>query len=170
MAGIQGSCLCGGVRFEVTEPFTRRLAVPLRVLQADRRRVRHGERAGADRGDPDPSRARSFFARYTPPEGGGAKTFCSVCGSNLFGGGWPDVRDSASVRLSAVRARTSTGSPRRTRSSSSVAAWEILPDDGLPRYEIRVDGRGPAVRSRQRARTPARPQCPRRSSPACAFR
>ena len=66
---------------------------------------------------------------------GSAKTFCSVCGSNLFGGGWPESEQS-SVRLSAI------DSPFQQRPEAhhfvrSLAPWETLPEDGLPRYEIR---------------------------------
>jgi ADP-ribosyl-[dinitrogen reductase] hydrolase len=69
---------------------------------------------------------------YQPPEGT-AKTFCSVCGSNLFGGGWPES-DRASVRLSAIDDALD-GSPARHIWTRSVASWETLPDDGLERDE-----------------------------------
>ena len=69
---------------------------------------------------------------FQPPEGS-AKTFCRTCGSNLFGGGWPDS-ETTSVRASALDdpfdARPSTHLFVR-----SVAAWETLPDDGLERFE-----------------------------------
>ena len=69
---------------------------------------------------------------YQPPEGS-AKTFCSVCGSNLFGGGWPDS-ERCSVRL------TTLDEPLAQKPQShvfvrSVAPWETLPDDGAERYE-----------------------------------
>ena len=41
------------------------------------------------------------LVRTYQPDEGSAKTFCSSCGSNLFGGGWPDS-ESTSVRLSAI--------------------------------------------------------------------
>jgi len=67
------------------------------------------------------------------PPGGSAKTFCKRCGSNLFGGGWPDS-ETTSVRASAL------DDPVDARPSAhlfvrSVAAWETLPDDGLERFE-----------------------------------
>ena len=67
------------------------------------------------------------------PAEGSAKTFCRACGSNLFGGGWPDS-ETASVRASAI------DDPFDARPSAhifvrSVAAWESLPDDGLDRFE-----------------------------------
>ena len=72
---------------------------------------------------------------YTP-EGGSAKTFCSACGSNLFGGGWPES-ESSSVRLAAFGLEFDR-KPEAHTFVRSVAAWEILPDDGLPQYEIRA--------------------------------
>jgi hypothetical protein len=74
------------------------------------------------------------LTRYQPDEGS-AKTFCSLCGSNLFGGGWPES-DRASVRLSAI------DSPFEQRPTAhnfmrSLAHWETVPDDGLERNAVR---------------------------------
>jgi hypothetical protein len=73
-----------------------------------------------------------LLTTYQPAEGS-AKTFCSVCGSNLFGGGWPESEFS-SVRLSAL----DTPFDRKPEAHiyvRSVAAWETLPDDGAPRFD-----------------------------------
>ena len=127
MSAIEGTCLCGGVRFEVTEPFSRvsqchcefckRIAGGYGTVSG---RARTGE---------------ELLTSYTP-EGGSAKTFCFVCGSNLFGGGWPESEES-SVRLSAFGLDYDR-KPEAHTFVRSVAAWEILPEDGLPRYEIRA--------------------------------
>ena len=71
--------------------------------------------------------------RTFQPDEGSAKTFCSVCGSNLFGGGWPES-DRASVRLSAIDDPLQ-GRPTRHIWVRSLASWETLPDDGLERHE-----------------------------------
>jgi hypothetical protein len=131
MEPIQGSCLCGGVRFEVTETFT-----TLRYCHcASCKKLSGG--AGTANG-----RARSESIRilegeellrtYQPDEGS-AKTFCSRCGSNLFGGGWPEA-PTVSVRLSAVDTPFD-GKPQAHLYVRSVAPWETLPDDGLDRFE-----------------------------------
>jgi len=73
------------------------------------------------------------LVRTFQPDEGSAKTFCSACGSNLFGGGWPDS-EFASVRLSAIET-SFEGRPDKHLYVRSVAAWETLPDDGLERYE-----------------------------------
>jgi hypothetical protein len=67
---------------------------------------------------------------YQPAEGS-AKTFCSACGSNLFGGGWPES-ELASVRLGAIDTPFE-GRPVSHGYVRSVAPWETLPDDGLER-------------------------------------
>jgi hypothetical protein len=69
---------------------------------------------------------------YQPPEGS-AKTFCLACGSNLFGGGWPES-EHCSVRVTALDEPVGylPGAHLYVR---SVAAWEQLPDDGLERFE-----------------------------------
>jgi hypothetical protein len=132
---LQGSCLCGGVRFEVTEPFEavsqchctscKKLSGGVGTVSGrvgtDAIRILDGEEL-----------LRSF-----QPDEGSAKTFCSTCGSNLFGGGWP-ASPKASVRLSAL------DSPFERRPEQhiyvrSIAAWETLPDDGAPRYDVRGD-------------------------------
>ena len=69
---------------------------------------------------------------YTPAEGT-AKTFCLACGSNLFGGGWPDSE------FCSVRVTTLDDPPRDLPGAHvfvrSVAPWETLPDDGFERFE-----------------------------------
>ena len=75
---------------------------------------------------------KELLQTFQPAEGS-AKTFCRTCGSNLFGGGWPDS-ETTSVRASAL------DDPFDARPSAhifvrSVAAWETLPDDGLERFE-----------------------------------
>lgn len=73
-----------------------------------------------------------LVSTYQPDEGS-AKTFCSVCGSNLFGSGWPDS-ESTSVRLSAIETPFDQR-PAAHLYVRSVAPWETLPDDGLERFE-----------------------------------
>ena len=68
---------------------------------------------------------------YEPP-GGRIKAFCSVCGSSLFGGAWPEG-EMAAVRLGALDDDPQVR-PMRHAFVDSRAPWDELPDDGLPRY------------------------------------
>jgi hypothetical protein len=75
---------------------------------------------------------RELISTYQPEEGT-AKSFCSRCGSNLFGGGWPDS-EYTSVRISALDSPFDR-KPDAHVFVRSVAAWEVLPDDGAERHE-----------------------------------
>ena len=78
---IQGSCLCGGVRFEVEPPFRR-----ANHCHCSRCR-KHSGTFGLTQGRVARERFRLLAGKellrvYTPAEGGAVKVFCSVCGSN----------------------------------------------------------------------------------------
>ena len=99
MQQLHGSCLCGAVRFEVTLPFEAYGECDCGSC----RKLSGG--AGTINGLVRPSAiaivaGQDLLTTYQPVEGT-QKTFCSVCGSNLFGAGWPDT-PRASVRLSAL--------------------------------------------------------------------
>jgi hypothetical protein len=128
---LRGSCLCGGVKFELAEtPAT------LRYCHCESCKKLSGGAATVN------ARVQSTAIRILEgedllktfqPEEGSAKTFCRACGSNVFGGGWPDS-ETASVRASAI------DDPFDARPTAhifvrSVAGWESLPDDGLERFE-----------------------------------
>jgi hypothetical protein len=70
---------------------------------------------------------------YRPGEGAAVKAFCSVCGSSLFGGTWPDGPE-VSIRLGAFDGDPDLA-PQWHGYVGSKAGWDVLPDDGLPRYE-----------------------------------
>ena len=75
---------------------------------------------------------RELLQSFTP-EGGSAKTFCRACGTNVFGGGWPDS-ERCSVRVPAIEGPIDArvGAHIFVR---SVAPWESLPEDGAERFE-----------------------------------
>ncbi len=133
MATLRGSCLCGGVKFELSEaPDT------LRYCHCESCKKLSGSVATVNGRVPSTAirivEGEELLQTFQPAEGT-SKTFCLACGSNLFGGGWPES-EVASVRA------TTLDDPFEARPSahifvSSVAAWETLPDDGLPRHEGR---------------------------------
>ncbi len=134
MATLRGSCLCGGVKFEVTEtPET------LRYCHCESCKKLSGGAATVNGRVPSTAirilEGEELLQTFQPAEGS-SKTFCLACGSNLFGGGWPDT-PVASVRATAI------DDPFDARPSAhifvkSVAAWETLPEDGLERHETRA--------------------------------
>ena len=128
---VKGSCLCGGVEFEVTGEFEPRSFCHCTSCK----RLSGGAGTANARARSDEIeivKGRELLRTYTP-EGGSAKTFCSVCGSNLFGGGWPE-REHCSVRLPAIDSPFD-GKPTQHIFMRSVAEWETLPDDGLARQD-----------------------------------
>ena len=85
---IRGSCLCGGVRFELDPPF----------LQASHC---HCDRCRKHSGTAVCTQARVRREQFRLLQGeelikvygkgeGAVKAFCMNCGSSLFGGDWPD--------------------------------------------------------------------------------
>lgn len=128
---MQGSCLCGKVTFEVTEPFSRVSFCHCTTCKA----ISGGVGSATGRVPTDAIRiltGRELITTYQPGEGT-AKSFCSVCGANLFGTGWPDS-EVTGVRLPTLD-EPYEGKPDMHIYVRSVAAWETLPDDGLPRYD-----------------------------------
>lgn len=126
----RGSCLCGGVAFEVTEPFVRVSQCHCTTCK----RISGGVGTVTGRVPTDAvriTRGRDLIRSYQPAEGT-AKSFCGVCGANLFGSGWPDS-EFTGVRLTALDGFD--GKPEMHIYVRSVASWETLPDDGLPRYD-----------------------------------
>jgi hypothetical protein len=133
MAELTGSCLCGGVRFEVEEPFERISACHCTSCK----KISGGGGTVSGRVRTEAIRildGRELLTTFQPEEGV-AKTFCSACGTNLFGGGWP-TSEATSVRLTAL------DEPFEGKIDShifvrSLAPWETLPDDGAERFEVR---------------------------------
>lgn len=127
---IGGSCLCGGVRFEVTLPFS-----DANYCHCSRCRKHSGAEAGVQA-----RVARERFRlvageeliRVYEPDDGAVKAFCSVCGSSLFGRTWPHG-DEISIRLGTLDDDPEIRPQLRTF-VDSAAPWSELPDDGLPRF------------------------------------
>jgi hypothetical protein len=128
---VGGSCLCGGVRFEVELPFRR-------ANHCHCRRCRkHSGTFGGTQG----RIARERFALldgeelltvYEPAPGAARKVFCSRCGSPLFGAWWPEG-DEVSIRLGSLDADPRI-KPAYHSYVDSRAPWDELADDGLERH------------------------------------
>jgi hypothetical protein len=131
MAMLRGSCQCGGVQFEVPEPFERMGFCHCTTCK----KLSGGGSTANGRARTEDIRileGRDLISTYQPEEGT-AKSFCSVCGSNLFGFGWPES-EWTSVRLPTI----DTPFEQRPQAHGfvrSLAPWETLPDDGLERRE-----------------------------------
>jgi hypothetical protein len=127
---LRGGCLCGGVRFEVTEPF-----VSASYCHCTRCQRRTGTAAAASaRIAPGSLRilqGEELVTDYRPPDGF-VKVFCSGCGSALWARD-PNDPDMIGVRLGAIDGDPGIR-PSYRHHVAYAAVWEPLPDDGLPRF------------------------------------
>jgi hypothetical protein len=127
---LTGGCLCGGVRFEVTEPLVR-----ASYCHCTRCQRRSGSAASAQARVPPGALhvlAGKELIRCWQPESGFAKCFCSECGSQLWSRD-PHDEDVISVRLGAFDADPGIR-PEWRQFVAYAAPWEPIPDDGLPRF------------------------------------
>ncbi|HEX8066205.1 MAG TPA: GFA family protein [Thermoleophilaceae bacterium] len=137
---LTGGCLCGGVRFEVTEP-----PVAAGYCHCTRCQRRTGTASSAQARVAPGSLcvvAGEELLRDHEPSDGFAKVFCSRCGSAMWS------RDPADPDTIAVRLGTFDADPGIRPSYRQYVAyaapWEPIPDDGLPRFsESRVAGAPP---------------------------
>jgi hypothetical protein len=133
---LTGGCGCGAVRFEVSEP---RVAAVYCHCKRCQRRTGSAFAASA-RVEPGSFRIVSgeqLVATWAPEEGF-EKAFCSACGSALYAQS-PQDRDVLAVRLGAFDGDPGIR-PRAHQFVDYAAAWEPIPDDGLPRFPERVPG------------------------------
>jgi hypothetical protein len=134
MAGVlTGSCLCGGVRFELNEP-----PVSASYCHCTRCQKRTGGAASAQaRIVPGSMQITSGeeLIRAFEPEDGFPKAFCSACGSALWSV-HPDTREVSGIRMSAFDQDPGVR-PSYRQYVAYAAEWEPIPDDGLPRYPER---------------------------------
>jgi hypothetical protein len=130
---LSGGCLCGSVRFEVTEA-----PVSAVYCHCTRCQRRTGTAAAATArlapGSLRITRGAELVRSYEPPDGF-AKDFCGNCGSALWARN-PDDPQQVAVRLG-VFDNDPGIRPSARQFVAYAAAWEPIPDDGLPRYPER---------------------------------
>ena len=128
---LTGGCLCGGVRFELSEPPG---SAGYCHCSRCQRRTGSGSSAQA-RIDGRTLRlleGEELVKAWRHPDGGFEKSFCRECGAHLFSRN-PDDPSQMSVRMSAFDGDPGMRPQWRTY-VAYAASWEPIPDDGLPRY------------------------------------
>jgi hypothetical protein len=127
---LTGGCLCGAVRFEVTEPL-----VSSGYCHCTRCQRRTGTAASPGaRIAPGSLRVlagEEHIRAYEPAEGF-AKVFCTACGSSLWSRSQEDP-DVISIRLGAFDDDPGIR-PTYRQFVAYAAPWEPIPDDGLERF------------------------------------
>jgi hypothetical protein len=126
---LTGTCNCGAVQFEVTEP----------LLSANYCHCTRCQRRTGAAASPNARVATGAFRivrgedrlRSWNPGGGGAeKFFCGDCGSALFS---RNPQGGVGVRLGVLDDDPGIR-PSSHQFTASAASWEPIPDDGLPRH------------------------------------
>ena len=130
---LTGTCLCGGVHFEITEPLG-----TAGYCHCTRCQHRSGT-AASPAAALEPGSVRFIrgeeLVKAWQPEDGFAKLFCGECGASLFSRA-PGASDPSGVRLGVL-----DSDPQVTLAFHQfvdyAAPWEPIPDDGLERYPER---------------------------------
>jgi hypothetical protein len=127
---LQGGCLCGAVRYELSAPFA--YAGYCHCTHCQRRT---GTGSSANGRVPQDGfrllQGREQLRGFQPP-GGVPKLFCQTCGSALFSGD-PFADSLVAVRLGTLD-RDPGIRPQFRQFMGSAASWEPVPEDGLERY------------------------------------
>jgi hypothetical protein len=130
-ASMTGGCMCGGVRFELTDP-----PESASYCHCTRCQRRTGTASSAQaRIDGRTLRllqGEELVKAWRPPGGGFEKLFCRECGGHLFSRS-PDDPQRMSVRLGAFDGDPGVR-PSWHQFVAYAAPWEPIPDDGLARF------------------------------------
>jgi hypothetical protein len=127
---LEGGCLCGAVRYEISAP----------LLSAGYCHCTHCQRRTGTGSSANGRVPRDGFRilqgaeelRSFAPPGGVAKLFCAICGSALFSGD-PFTDAEVAVRLGGIDSDPGIR-PGYRQFVDSASAWEPLPEDDLTRY------------------------------------
>ena len=129
---LTGGCLCGGVRYEISEPL-----VSSGYCHCTRCQRRTGAAASAQArivpGSLTVLHGEDLVRAWEPPGGGYAKEFCSRCGSALWSR-HPDDPEVIAVRLGTFDDDPGIR-PSFHNFAADAPAWLPVPEDGVERYD-----------------------------------
>lgn len=130
-APLTGRCLCGAVRFSISEPL-------LGAAYCHCKRCQRLSGTGfsisgvTEPGSFEIMQGDEAVGTYRPEDDGWHKNYCSECGSQLFS------RDPANPELLVVRLGVLDQDPGIRPGLHQFVdyapAWAPIPDDGLPRF------------------------------------
>lgn len=132
---LAGGCGCGAVRWQLSEP-------PIGSAYCHCKRCQR--RTGSSVSVSALARAETFTVtdgeehiRAWKPDSGWHKYFCAECGSALFTRN-PDDVSVIGMRMGSFDEDPGVR-PAFHQFTAYAPAWAPVPDDGLPRFEERVD-------------------------------
>ena len=128
---LTGGCLCGGVRFALSEP-----AGVAGYCHCTRCQRRTGTGSSAQALVDGPTfrleQGEDLVKGWRHPDGGSEKFFCRECGAHLFSR-HPDHPERMTVRLGAFDGDPGVR-PGWRAFVAYAAPWEPVPQDGLERH------------------------------------
>ncbi len=128
---LQGGCLCGAVRFEITAPL-----ISAGYCHCTHCQKRTGTGSSANGRVPQEGfellAGEAHLRSFTAADGGVPKLFCATCGGHVFSGD-PLHDPQVAVRLGALDGDPGIR-PEYRQFLDSAVAWEPIPDDGLARH------------------------------------
>lgn len=134
---LQGGCLCGAIRYEITAP-----PVTARYCHCTHCQRRTGTASSinclVERESFRLLSGKEQIRAFKPPTGV-PKLFCTTCGSALFSGE-PFSDERVVIRMGTFDADPGVR-PEYRQFVRSAVVWESIPDDGLPRYPASGQGR-----------------------------
>lgn len=133
---ITGGCMCGGVRFELSEPLLGALYCHCKRCQ---RRTGTGVSVTAltSPGSLRFTAGAGLVRSWDPGDGGWAKGFCTACGGQLLTTS-PDSPGMVAIRMGALDGDPGIR-PGAHQFVDYAPAWAPVPDDGLPRFPERIE-------------------------------
>jgi len=127
-----GRCLCGAVRFTLSEP--PKGATYCHCTRCQRRTgTSSSAQAQIDGSAFELTQGANYVKAWRHPDGGFEKAFCRECGAHLFSRN-PDDHSLMAIRMSAFDSDPGVR-PSKRSFVAYAAAWEPIPDDGLERFD-----------------------------------
>ncbi len=128
---VTGRCLCGAVRFDLSEP--PQSAGYCHCTRCQRRTgTAASPSAAVDGRGLRYLQGEQLVKAWRHPDGGFEKLFCRECGAHLFSRN-PDDPAQMGVRMAAFDGDPGVRPSWRSY-VADAAEWEPIPDDGLPRH------------------------------------
>jgi hypothetical protein len=134
MKRLTGGCMCGAVRFEVSEALLGALYCHCKRCQR-RTGTAFSVSALTVPGSFRVTAGGDLIRSWRPPDGW-VKSFCAECGSQVHTT-HPDNPELLSVRMGALDDDPGIR-PSAHQFTDYAAPWEPIPDDGLPRFPERL--------------------------------
>ena len=132
---LSGRCLCGAVSFAVREPLE--TAWYCHCTRCQHRTGTSSSAGAATRPGSFEITSGSEHVREWAPPDGHVKCFCELCGGHLWSRDPDRGDDVVSIRLGAFNGDPGVR-PVARQFVDYAAAWEPIPDDGLPRWGERM--------------------------------